>query len=195
MVPRPWRRLERRVRRLPLENRRAGRRAAGPGRRRQPVRIAVEVREDRPLLQPEHQGAAGRGLEPHAAPRHLRHHHAFVAALRAASLRRPRDRSVGAHADDPRPRRSPARVQRRRSEAAAVDVAHSFPRVLRQQRRRMARRLDRVRRAAHPRPHELQRVDRRAGLHAAARMRRPVRMRRGCSPKAPTPASTIAASR
>ena len=64
---------------------------------------------------------------------------------------------------------------RRRDQAAAVDVAHSFPRVLGQQRRRVARRLDRVRRAAHPRPDQLQRVDRRAGRDAAARMRRCIR--------------------
>ena len=109
--------------------------------------------------------------------------------------RRARDRSGDAHADDSRPGRSAARLHRRRAEAAAVGLAHPLSRVLGQQRRRMARRLDRVRRAAHPRPDQLQRVDRRAGR------------RRCCANAASMPdatwvlaegadaASTIAASR
>ena len=121
-----------------------------------PVRVTIEIREDRAIFQPEHQGTAGGSVESNAAARNLRHHHALVAALRATPLRRPRDRPVGAHADDPWSRRSSARVQRRRAEAPAVDLAHSFSRVLRQQRRRVARGIDRVRRAAHPRPDQLQ---------------------------------------
>ena len=125
---------------------------ADPGRRRphpsracsargQPVRIAVEIRESGPARQPEHESAAAGGVEPHAASRHLRHHHPLVAALRTASRRRPRDRSRDAHADHSRHGRPAAGLHGRRAEADAVGLAHPLPRVLRQQRRRMARRL------------------------------------------------------
>ena len=91
---------------------------------------------------------------------HFERHHSGVPDIDPGS----------AHADDSRPGRSAARYSRLPSlKRFPVDLAHPLPRVFGQQRRRMARRFHRLGRAAHPRSHELQRVDRRVARAAAAR--------------------------
>src|SRR6185436_12190967 len=82
LVLAPRRGLEHRARRLPVEEQRAARaaRARHAGER---LRRAIALRENRPLVQPEHESPARGSVEPHAAARYLRHHHALVAPFRA----------------------------------------------------------------------------------------------------------------
>ena len=116
---------------------------------------------------------------------HFERHHAGVPdidpATHTLTIHGMVDRPIGVHG--------------RRAEAAALDFPHLFPRVLGQQRERMARSRAR-RRAARARVDELQRVDRRAGCRccskdAACDPERDV----GARPRAPTRASSRAASR
>ena len=168
------RRMERRPRRLPREGRPRQSPSRGAGGRRQPLRIAIASHEktarffNQNTKVPLEEASSRTPLHDTygiitPSSLHFERHHSGVPDI---------DPAV-AHADDSRSRRSPARLQRRRAEEAAVGLADSLSRVLGQQRRRVARRLDRIRRAAHPWPDQLQRMDRRPGRRAPARVRRP----------------------
>ena len=132
-------------------------------------------------------GHGGHRRLAHAARVARRHHHAELAALRAAPQRRAGHRSRAASGVDPRARRAAADLQHGRARALSDGVAHPVPRVLGQQRRQQQCRSAAANGRRHSRPGLVQRLGRRAARRPARGSRRQARRASGCSPKAPTP--------